>query len=137
LAPEEKQKFLAIQGIVDTDVLHLEKNLNREMGCKHVHFRHDEDVPFEQRGRLGKGAFGVVHKVQSRISHKFYARKQTSRSWIYLQSKEEVIAFKRERDAMMKLSHRHCIEFASKPHLCLYKSRANYCLYTDRKLYYS
>lgn len=84
LGPGEKQRFLDFQHMVDTDVLYLEKNSKSEKQCKHVHFRYEEDVPFIQIARLGRGGFGVVHKVQSKISHKFYARKQTPRNKLFL-----------------------------------------------------
>jgi serine/threonine protein kinase len=115
----QRERFVNSQHMVDTDVLYLEKNSKSEKQCKHVHFTKEEDAPFIQIGRLGKGGFGVVHKVQSKISHKFYARKKTPRNRIFLQTKEEIIAFKREREAMVKLSHHHCIEFVSL--ICLYK----------------
>jgi serine/threonine protein kinase len=119
LGPGDKQRFLNSQHMVNTDVLYLEKNSESGKQCKHVHFVDEKDAPFIQIARFGRGSFGVVQKVQSKISHEFYARKQTPRNKLFLRSKEVVTAFKREREAVMKLNHRHCIEFVSL--ICLYK----------------
>jgi serine/threonine protein kinase len=119
LGPREKQRFLNFQHMVNTDVLYLEKNSKSEKQCKHIHFTNEKDAPFIQIECLGRGGFRVVHKVQSKTSHEFYIRKQTPRNKLFLHSKEEITAFKREREAIMKLSHHHCIEFVSL--ICLYK----------------
>lgn len=60
-----KETFLLAQRPVLTKALDLE----RENG-KHRHFKSSADLPFIQISELGRGGFGVVHKVQSTISHK-------------------------------------------------------------------
>ena len=119
LGPREKQRFLNFQHIVNTDVLYLEKNSKSEKQYKYIHFTNKKDAPFIQIEYLGRGSFGVVHKVQSKISHEFYAKKQTLRNKLFLHLKEEITIFKREREAIMKLSHHHYIKFISL--ICLYK----------------
>ena len=118
LEPKQRQRFLKLQHMADTDVLYLEKNSKSETQCKHVHFT-EEKEPFIQIEYLGKGGFGVVHKIQSKISYEFCAKMRMPRNKIFLKTRKGITAFKREREAMMKLNHRHYIKFVSL--ICFYK----------------
>ncbi|KAF8863754.1 kinase-like protein [Acephala macrosclerotiorum] len=111
LSPREKEEFLGAQELIINDDLYLEKDIERGKERKHVHFQSDEELPLKRLALLGKGNFGEVDKVESTVSHRVYARKKTPRGLIFLKPGAEMAAFERERNAMMKLRHRHCIDF--------------------------
>ncbi|KAI0893300.1 kinase-like domain-containing protein [Annulohypoxylon nitens] len=111
LSSQQREKFLEAQKAVITDDLFLEKDVEGGKESKHVHFETDEGSAFKRLAILGKGGFGEVDKVESRISHRVYARKRTRRAWILPISRAGMEVFERERNSMMKIRHHHCVEF--------------------------
>lgn len=113
LSPQKKREFLDVQKLVENDDLYLERDAERGKQGKHVQFQSDEELPLKRLALLGKGNFGDVDKVESMVSHKVYARKTTPRQLIFLGHGAEMAAFEREQKAMMKIRHRHCVDFVS------------------------
>ncbi|KAI2462725.1 kinase-like domain-containing protein [Annulohypoxylon bovei var. microspora] len=111
LSPQQKEKFLDAQKAVITDDLFLEKDVEGGKESKHVHFERDESSAFKRLAILGKGGFGEVDKVESRVSHRVYARKRTRRACVLPISRAGMEVFERERNCMMKIRHHHCVEF--------------------------
>lgn len=103
---EMRADFLLAQHLVLTKALDLEK----ENGA-HRHFQDPEDIPFIQLSELGRGGFGVVHKVQSTISHKEYARKSLVRGLTFRRDKKVLEEFENELATMKRVSHRHIVKF--------------------------
>lgn len=104
LSPSVKAQFLNTQSVVFTQSLDLEKGEG-----KHATFAADEPLWFESRGKLGRGAFGVVDKVVSLITLQEYARKRMRRGNSFTNSKREIKAFKAELAILKTVNHRHCI----------------------------
>jgi hypothetical protein len=69
-----RDAFLAAQHLVLTKSLEI-----RIEAGGHDHFQDPSDLPFTQLSELGRGGFGVVHKVLSNISYKEYAIKSLNR----------------------------------------------------------
>jgi serine/threonine protein kinase len=90
------------------------KSLDLEKGDKgqHCHFRHDESLPFKEKGILGTGGFGQVDRILSLISFREYARKRVPRSTIFGGRRmEDVKQFITEIEVLKRLKHRHVVEF--------------------------
>ncbi|KAI1489168.1 kinase-like domain-containing protein [Biscogniauxia mediterranea] len=111
LSPQQKTQFLDAQKAVISDDLYLEKDAETGKESRHVYFEASEDSVFKRLALLGRGSFGEVDKVESRVSGRVYARKRTPRAWIFPISKASMEVFERERNSMMKIRHRHCVEF--------------------------
>jgi serine/threonine protein kinase len=109
LSPSIKTQFINTQSIVFTQALDLEKGENG----KHATFATNQPLWFESRGKLGRGAFGVVDKVVSLITLNEYARKRMRRGNNFTKSREEIKAFKAELAVLKTINHRHCVRLVS------------------------
>ena len=108
LHPSRRAQFVAAQSLVMTKSLDLEKG---DKG-QHRHFRHDESLPFEEKGILGTGGFGQVDRILSLISFREYARKRVPRSTIFGGRRiEDVKRFIAEIEVLKRLKHCHIAEF--------------------------
>ncbi|KAE8443967.1 hypothetical protein EG329_001191 [Mollisiaceae sp. DMI_Dod_QoI] len=108
LYSSRRAQFVAAQSLVMTRSLDLEKG---DKG-QHHHFRHNEPLPFEEKGVLGTGGFGQVDRILSLISFREYARKRVPRSTIFGGRKtEDVKLFIAEIQVLKRLKHRHVAEF--------------------------
>jgi Tetratricopeptide repeat/Protein kinase domain len=108
LHPSQRAQFVVAQSLVMTKSLDLEKG---DKG-QHRHFRHDESLPFEEKGILGTGGFGQVDRILSLISFREYARKRVPRSTIFGGRRtEDVKRFIAEIEILKRLKHRHVAEF--------------------------
>ncbi|KAN0114727.1 hypothetical protein V8E51_004271 [Hyaloscypha variabilis] len=105
LSPSIKAQFLTTQSVVFTQALDLEKKEGR-----HATFAADEPLWFESRGKLGRGAFGVVDKVVSLITLHEYARKRMRRDNNFPKSKREIKDFKAELAILKTVNHHHCVK---------------------------
>jgi hypothetical protein len=105
LSPSIKAQFLTTQSVVFTQALDLEKKEGR-----HATFAADEPLWFESRGKLGRGAFGVVDKVVSLITLHEYARKRMRRGNNFTKSKREIKEFKAELAILKTVNHHHCVK---------------------------
>lgn len=63
-----RSRFLEKQNLVLTKALDLEIE-----GGRHRHFAQDADMHFDNLGLLGRGGFGEVHHVRSKLSREEYA----------------------------------------------------------------
>jgi len=113
LGPKDRDRFLNVQHMIETEGLYLEKDSKTGRKGEHQNFANDNVVPLTNRRFLGKGGFGEVHEVQSKTSLRIYARKQTLKSKGFIKTKQALAVFMRERDLMTKINHHHCIEFVS------------------------
>ncbi|KAI9780644.1 MAG: hypothetical protein M1839_006585 [Geoglossum umbratile] len=93
-------EFLNAQYIVLTDVTALEKN-------KHRHLAQGVEMSFKKKGTLGKGSFGVVHRVSSLGQD--LARKTIYRGRGLSTELGDMSNFKNEVEALRRLSHRHIV----------------------------
>jgi len=105
LSPSIKAQFLNTQSVVFTQALDLEKSEGR-----HATFAADEPLWFESKGKLGRGAFGVVDKVVSLITLQEYARKRMRRGNNFTKSKREIKEFKAELAILKTVNHQHCVK---------------------------
>jgi serine/threonine protein kinase len=105
LSPSIKAQFLNTQPVVFTQALDLEKGEGR-----HDTFAADEPLWFESRGKLGRGAFGLVDKVVSLITLQEYARKRMRRGNNFTKSKREIKEFKAELAILKTVNHQHCVK---------------------------
>jgi len=88
--------------------------MDLEKGDKghHCHFRHNEPLPFKEKGIIGIGGFGQVDRVLSLLSFKEYARKRVPRSTLFSGRRtEDVKRSIAEIEVLKRLKHRHVVEF--------------------------
>jgi hypothetical protein len=109
LSTSTKAQFLNTQSIVFTQALDLVKGENG----KHANFAAGEPIWFESRGKLGKGAFGVVDKVVSLITLHEYARKRMRRGKNLTKSKKEIQEFTKELAVLKTIKHPHIVRLVS------------------------
>ena len=102
--------FLEAQQLVLTKAVDLEHGSKR-----HTHFGKDDAFPFEIRGKLGRGGFGIVDKIFNPLSRREFARKRFRRDRGH--KKDEVENFKNELQVLKRIDHDHCIKLVS--HLVL------------------
>ena len=67
-SPSLRSKFLENQKMVSTKATDLENKSGR-----HRHFAQDADIHFDNLGILGRGGFGEVHHVRSKLSREEFA----------------------------------------------------------------
>ena len=99
-----REKFLQYQSAVFTKTLDLEKG---ERGG-HLYFGKRDLVPYEVRGKLGSGSYGVVEKVVSLLSHQEFARKKVPRIRYRRKNEEGIKSFLAELRVLKRISHSHC-----------------------------
>lgn len=102
-----RERFLDSQRLILTMAVGLEKSETKE----HAHFGHGESLPFEVKGRLGRGGFATVDRVFSTFSRRDYARKRFRRG--KGESQTEIENFKRELQILKRINHHHCVELVS------------------------
>ncbi|SLM36189.1 rho gtpase activator [Lasallia pustulata] len=71
----------------------------------------DVDAHFETLRRLGKGAFGVVDHVRSKLSQEEYARKRVYRAAAFWKDKDAIQMFENELSNLKRLEHDHLVKF--------------------------
>jgi hypothetical protein len=108
---EVQSGFLKSQSLVLTKTLDLEKG---ERGG-HLHFGKDETIPYEVKGRLGTGGYGVVEKVISHLSHREFARKKVRRIRNLKANRQQIKDFLSELQILKRISHIHCVELVCVP----------------------
>lgn len=105
--PSARHKFLQMQPLVLS-----EQATDVESGeGRHRHFGIDGDNYFVQVKPLGKGAFGEVDHVRSRLSRNEFARKRMPRGRTFSKDREAILSFERELDVLKKLTHTHLVKF--------------------------
>ncbi|KAF2251609.1 kinase-like protein [Trematosphaeria pertusa] len=109
IAPNDRRRFVATQGLVLTQSMDLEKGKNSD----HCRFEEQTLVPFERLALLGRGGDGEVDKVLSRNTARVYARKIIPRRKVFRKKKdvEEIIRFEEEIRILKRLSHHHVVQF--------------------------
>lgn len=106
-APSARAKLLELQPLVLS-----EQAADVESGDgRHRHFGIDGDNYFVQVKPLGKGAFGEVDHVRSRLSRNEFARKRMLRGRTFSKDKEAILGFERELEVLKRLSHQHLVKF--------------------------
>jgi hypothetical protein len=104
---EAQRKFLQYQYVVLTERLDLEKG---EQG-RHFCFGKEESAPYEVKGILGTGAYGVVEKVISLLSYQEYARKYLDGLCLAENvGKGSRASFLTELRVLKRISHNHCVK---------------------------
>ncbi|KAI9767148.1 MAG: hypothetical protein M1839_004621 [Geoglossum umbratile] len=106
LSPTAKAQFLQAQKMVLTKASDLEKSDGR-----HRHLDLDADAHFYILRILGRGAFGEVDHVRSKLSLEEYARKRVYRGRAFSRDREAVKMFENELTNLKRLSHRHLVKF--------------------------
>lgn len=99
-------EFLQHQSTVLTNTLHLEKG---ERGG-HLYFEKGKSAPYEVKGRLGSGSYGVVEKVISLLSHEEFARKLVPRRKYGRENETGIKTFLAELRVLKRISHSHCVK---------------------------
>lgn len=107
LSEETRGRFLMTQSVVLTKAASIEGGLN----LTHANFVDSVDRHLKPLEMLGKGGFGTVLKVRSKLSGKKYARKQFDRAKTFEGDIKALKSFKNEIDNMKRLQHRHLIRY--------------------------
>ncbi|KAL8983160.1 MAG: hypothetical protein Q9205_002523 [Flavoplaca limonia] len=97
-----RRKFLKHQKYVLTTASHLEDG-------QHAHTKNGDDL-FHLVRHLGRGAFGSVDRVWSRMSFREYARKQFLRKTWSRADQKILTNFERELSNLKRLSHEHLVK---------------------------
>ncbi|KAH0564817.1 hypothetical protein GP486_001790 [Trichoglossum hirsutum] len=105
LSPAVKERFLRAQKLVLTKASDLEKSDGR-----HRHLDQDADTHFHILGILGRGGFGEVDHVRSKLSLEEYARKRMYRKRVFSRDKMAMQTFENELANLKRLSHRHLVK---------------------------
>jgi hypothetical protein len=106
-APSARAKFLELQPLVLS-----EQATDIENGDgRHRHFGIDGDNYFVQIRPLGKGAFGEVDHVRSRLSRNEFARKRMPRGRTFRKDKDAIRSFEKELEVLKRLSYQHLVKF--------------------------
>lgn len=105
--PDVRSMFLKLQSLVlapqAADIESVEG--------RHRHFPQDGDVYYQPIEELGRGGFGEVHHVWSRLSLNEFARKRIHRGKTFETDKAALFDFERELEILKRLSHRHLVKF--------------------------
>ncbi|RTE68826.1 hypothetical protein BHE90_016797 [Fusarium euwallaceae] len=102
-----RAKFIDLQGLVLS-----EQAAAVESGeGRHRHFAIDGDNYFTPIKPLGKGGFGEVDLVWSRLSRNEFARKRMLRGHSFAKNRDAISAFERELETLKQLSHHHLVKF--------------------------
>ncbi|KAF3930125.1 Ankyrin-3 [Dactylella cylindrospora] len=124
-------KFLELQPLVLSE---LASDFEHSDG-RHRHFGIDGDNYFIHIGHLGKGAFGEVDHVRSRLSRNEFARKKILRGRTFSKDRDAVRRFEKELEVLKRLSHRHLVKFAGSytdpKYVCLMMSPVAECNLTQ------
>ncbi|KAH0537169.1 hypothetical protein FGG08_005994 [Glutinoglossum americanum] len=80
-------------------------------GGGHRSFERDGDVHFRLVRQLGKGGFGVVDHVQSRLGLSEFSRKHMPRGRAFKKDKKAMLDFERELETLERLSHRRSVNY--------------------------
>ncbi|MCJ1383162.1 hypothetical protein MMC17_006275 [Xylographa soralifera] len=107
ITPAVKAMILDIQTSVLSNAVYLEKG--RE--GRHANFLAAEHVPFQMKGILGRGRYGIVEKVLSTVSYKEYARKLIRRDTFFRGAARSMQACIAELAVVKRLHHRHIVSF--------------------------
>lgn len=91
-------------------VLTKANDLELENG-RHRHFNASADRYFHILGTLGKGKFGVVDHVQSKLSINRFARKRIYRARSAIRDKEATRSFENELENLKRLRHQHLVTY--------------------------
>ncbi|KAL9037338.1 MAG: hypothetical protein Q9180_003775 [Flavoplaca navasiana] len=97
-----RREFLRHQKYVLTTASHLEDG-------QHAHTKNGDDL-FRIVRHLGRGAFGSVDLVWSRMSFREYARKQFLRKTLSRADQKILTNFEREVSNLKRLSHEHLVK---------------------------
>ncbi|KAF2763459.1 kinase-like protein [Pseudovirgaria hyperparasitica] len=99
-------KFLDAQRLVLTKAASMETEKGR-----HAHFNCDANAHFHiLNPLLGRGAFGVVDHVRSKLSLNEFARKKISRARTFARDKAAMRMFENELRNLRRLRHPHLVE---------------------------
>lgn len=104
--PTIRLKFLEVQSLVLT----IQATDIESGDGQHRHFAQDADIHFELIKQLGKGGFGKVDHVRSRLSRNDFARKRISRGRKF-RDKAALLGFEQELEILKRLSHRHLVKY--------------------------
>ncbi|KAI9780173.1 MAG: hypothetical protein M1839_007010 [Geoglossum umbratile] len=106
-SPTARSKFLEFQSLVlATQAADIESGEGR-----HRHFVEDGNAYFQPIGQLGKGGFGEVDHVWSRLSLNEFARKRIPRGSTFKKDKAAILDFERELETLKRLSHHHLVKY--------------------------
>ncbi|KAL8877493.1 MAG: hypothetical protein Q9198_004501, partial [Flavoplaca austrocitrina] len=97
-----RRQFLRHQRYILTTASHLEDG-------QHAHTKNGDDL-FHLVRHLGRGAFGSVDLVWSRMSFREYARKQFLRKTLSRADQKILTNFERELANLKRLSHEHLVK---------------------------
>jgi Protein kinase domain len=105
-SPGTRSMFLELQSLVLTEqAMDVENS-----GGRHRHLPEDGDVHFRRIRKLGRGGFGEVDHVWSRLSHNEFARKRMPRGRTFNKDKAAIADFERELEILKRLSHHHLVK---------------------------
>ncbi|MCJ1321604.1 hypothetical protein MMC15_006949 [Xylographa vitiligo] len=107
IAPVVKTMILDMQTLVLSKAIYLEKGREGQ----HANFLAGEHVPFQMKGILGRGRYGIVEKVLSTLSYKEYARKLIRRDTFFVGAARSMQACIAELAVVKRLQHRHVVSF--------------------------
>lgn len=79
---------------------------------RHCHFAPDDPLPFVILSVIGSGSYGLVHKIESRVTFKQYALKTVNRRAAFGNPTKAVMkAILNEIQVMKGLSHKHVVDY--------------------------
>ncbi|RLL96550.1 hypothetical protein CFD26_105275 [Aspergillus turcosus] len=78
---------------------------------RHRHFATDGDDYFTPIRPLGRGGFGEVDLVWSRLSRNEFARKRMLRGRTFAKNRDALATFERELETLKRLSHHHLVKY--------------------------
>ena len=107
LSPEQRRQFLKKQTAVMTKAANIEGGLQG----KHANFVDNADSHLQSLNILGKGGYGEVDRVRSKLSRKIYVRKRPKRSETFEESAQALSIFQKEVSHLKRLSHRHLVRY--------------------------
>ena len=79
----------------------------------HTNLANNADKHLESLKKLGKGGFGIIDCVRSKVSRKdmIYVRKRSKRERTFEESAKVLKFFKNEMNHLKRLKHRHLVHY--------------------------
>ena len=107
LSQDQREQFIKLQRAIMTKAANLEGGSQG----KHANFECNADSHLKSLNLIGKGGYGKVDRVRSKLSRKIYVRKRMKRSETFEETAQALWVFQREVKHLKRLSHRHLVRY--------------------------